>query len=62
MASPTQMPSQLVSQQNADGSYEFPDWGIYETNNPILKAKKVATTAYITRALLYSGYDPVCFS
>jgi CD109 antigen len=54
----TDMQDWLVSQQNADGSYEFPDWGIYETNNPILKAKKVATTAYITRALLYSGYDP----
>jgi hypothetical protein len=48
----------LVSQQEADGSFKFPDWGIYETNNPILKAKKVATTAYITRALLYSGYSP----
>jgi hypothetical protein len=53
----TDMQDWLVSQQNTDGSYEFPDWGIYETNNPILKAKKVATTAYITRALLYSGYD-----
>jgi CD109 antigen len=46
----------LVSQQNEDGSYKFPDWGIYETNNPILKSKKVATTGYITRALLYSGF------
>jgi hypothetical protein len=50
------MQNWLVSQQNDDGSYKFPDWGIYETNNPILKAKKVATTAYITRALLYSGF------
>lgn len=54
----TDMQDWLVSQQNDDGSYEFPDWGIYETNNPILKAKKVATTAYITRALLYSGFEP----
>ncbi len=54
----TDMQDWLVSQQNTDGSYKFPDWGIYETNNPILKAKKVATTAYITRALLYSGFDP----
>lgn len=46
----------LVSQQSADGSYVFPEWGLYETTNPILKNKKVATTAYITRALLYSGY------
>jgi hypothetical protein len=52
----TDMQDWLVSQQNDDGSYKFPDWGIYETNNPILKAKKVATTAYITRALLYSGF------
>jgi uncharacterized protein YfaS (alpha-2-macroglobulin family) len=50
------MQTWLVSQQDEDGSYKFPDWGIYETNNPILKAKKVATTAYITRALLYSGF------
>ncbi|MEE9151197.1 MAG: alpha-2-macroglobulin family protein, partial [Thermoplasmata archaeon] len=53
----TDMQDWLVSQQNHDGSYQFPDWGIYETNNPILKAKKVATTAYITRALLYSGFS-----
>jgi hypothetical protein len=52
------MQNWLVSQQDTDGSFQFPDWGIYETNNPILKAKKVATTAYITRALLYSGYSP----
>jgi uncharacterized protein YfaS (alpha-2-macroglobulin family) len=52
----TDMQNWLVSQQKDDGSYKFPDWGIYETNNPILKAKKVATTAYITRALLYSGF------
>lgn len=51
------MQSWLVSQQNEDGSYNFPEWGLYETTNPALKAKKVATTAYITRALLYSGYD-----
>ncbi len=54
----TDMQDWLVSQQDTDGSFRFPDWGIYETNNPILKAKKVATTAYITRALLYSGYSP----
>ncbi|UCG68316.1 MAG: hypothetical protein JSV09_10910 [Thermoplasmata archaeon] len=54
----TDMQDWLTSQQEDDGSYKFPDWGIYETNNPILKAKKVATTAYITRALLYSGYTP----
>ena len=52
------MQSWLVSQQNSDGSFEFPDWGIYEYNNPVLQTKKVATTAYILRALIYSGYDP----
>ena len=53
----TDMQNWLVSQQENDGSYKFPEWGIYETNNPILKTKKVATTSYITRALLYSGYS-----
>ncbi|MBN1540153.1 MAG: hypothetical protein JW939_08420, partial [Candidatus Thermoplasmatota archaeon] len=47
----------LSLQQESDGSFRFPDWGLYETTNPILQAKKVSTTAYITRALLYSGYD-----
>ena len=45
----------LKSIQQSDGSWEFPDWGIYEFNNPILKAKKISSTAYIARALLYSG-------
>jgi hypothetical protein len=48
----------LVSQQNGNGSFEFPEWGLYETTNTLLLAKKVASTAYIERALLYSGYDP----
>ncbi|MBN1389284.1 MAG: hypothetical protein JXA22_01435, partial [Candidatus Thermoplasmatota archaeon] len=47
----------LSKQQESDGSFRFPDWGLYETTNPILQAKKVSTTAYISRALLYSGYD-----
>lgn len=47
----------IVSQQDSDGSFSFPEWGLYETTNPILQSKKVASTAYITRALLYSGYD-----
>ena len=45
----------LMSIQNDDGSWEFPDWGIYEFNNPILKAKEIAATGYIARALLHSG-------
>ena len=45
----------LMSIQMSDGSWEFPDWGIYEFNNPILKAKRISSTAYIAHALLYSG-------
>ncbi len=52
-----QMQKWLIAQQDTDGSYVFPEWGLYETTNPVLKMKKVATTAYITRALLYSGYE-----
>ncbi|MEM2892305.1 MAG: alpha-2-macroglobulin family protein [Thermoplasmata archaeon] len=48
----------LISIQNEDGSWEFPDWGIYEFNNPLLKSKKIAATAYIARALLRSGISP----
>ena len=51
------MQNWLINKQDSDGSYTFPEWGLYETTNPILKMKKVATTAYITRALLYSGYE-----
>ncbi len=51
------MQNWLINQQMSDGSYRFPEWGLYETTNPILKMKKVATTAYITRSLLYSGYE-----
>jgi len=52
------MQAWLIAQQDKDGSFVFPEWGLYETTNPILKMKKVATTAYIVRALLYSGYAP----
>jgi len=52
----TDMQSWLASIQNSDGSWQFPEWGIYEFNNPILKSKQIATTAYIARALVYSGY------
>lgn len=45
----------LISIQNSDGSWEFPDWGIYEFNNPLLISKKIAATAYIARALLRSA-------
>jgi len=49
------MQSWLKSIQNSDGSWQLPDWGIYEFNNPLLKSKKIAATAYIARALLRSG-------
>jgi len=49
------MQAWLLSIQDDDGSWEFPSWGIYEFNNPILKAKKIAATSYIARALMYSG-------
>ena len=49
------MQSWLMSIQGSDGSWKFPDWGIYEFNNPILKAKTISSTAYIARALIYSG-------
>jgi CD109 antigen len=45
----------LMSIQDSDGSWAFPEWGIYEFNNPILRAKEISSTAYIARALLYSG-------
>jgi len=50
------MQQYLISQQNDDGSFSFPERGLYEYTNPILRAKVVSTTAYITRALIYSGY------
>lgn len=51
----TDMQAWLMSIQQDDGSWEFPDWGIYEFNNPILQSKEVAATGYIARALLHSG-------
>ncbi|MEM4293107.1 MAG: alpha-2-macroglobulin family protein [Thermoplasmata archaeon] len=45
----------LFSQQKSDGSFVFPEWGLYEYTHPILKSKTVACTAYVTRALMYSG-------
>ena len=50
------MQAYLLSQQNSDGSFTFPERGLYEFTNPILRAKVVSTTAYITRALIYSGH------
>ncbi len=49
------MQSWLLSQQKDDGSFVFPEWGIYEFNNPKLRQKTVATTAYVTHSLLHSG-------
>jgi CD109 antigen len=49
------MQSWLMSIQRSDGSWEFPDWGIYEFNNPLLRSKEIAATGYIARSLLHSG-------
>ena len=51
----TDMQKWLKSQQVDDGSFVFPEWGIYEYNNPKLRSKTVATTAYVAHALVYSG-------
>jgi hypothetical protein len=53
----TDMQTWLISQQNTDGSFEFPERGLYEFTNPILKSKEFSASAYITRSLLYSGYS-----
>ncbi len=46
----------VVSQQKDDGSWEFPEWKMLRGHE--IDAKKLATTAYVTRALLHSGYNP----
>jgi hypothetical protein len=46
----------LTSEQNSDGSFSFPSLGHWSINSK-LQNQKVAATAYITRALLYSGYS-----
>ncbi|TET89413.1 MAG: hypothetical protein E3J35_09915 [Methanomassiliicoccales archaeon] len=45
----------LVSNQNSDGSFIFPDVGHWSINSN-LQNERVTATSYITRALLYSGY------
>jgi hypothetical protein len=52
----TDMQSWLISQQEDDGSFVFPERGLYEFTNPILRAKTISCSAYITRSLIYSGY------
>jgi hypothetical protein len=54
----TDMQNWLLSQQKDDGSFVFPEWGIYEFNNPKLRSKTLATTAYVTHSLVYSGIAP----
>ncbi|MGD9962392.1 MAG: alpha-2-macroglobulin family protein [Thermoplasmata archaeon] len=51
----TDMQNWLMSIQQEDGSWEFPEWGIYDFNNPLLLSKDIAATGYIARALLHSG-------
>ena len=58
----TDMQTWLLSQQETDGSFIFPERGLYEFTNPILRAKTVSCSAYITRSLIYSGYSPTSAS
>jgi hypothetical protein len=51
----TDMQEWILSQQGDDGSWKFPSHGLYEFNNPKLKQKIVATTAYVAHSLIYSG-------
>jgi hypothetical protein len=51
------MQAWLLSQQEDDGSFIFPERGLYEFTNPILRSKTVSCSAYITRSLIYSGYS-----
>jgi len=51
----TDMQKFLKTTQKDDGSFVFPEWGIYEYNNPKLRSKTLATTAYVAHALVYSG-------
>jgi hypothetical protein len=46
----------LISKQKDDGSYVFPDVGHWSINSK-LKNEKLASTAYVTRALLYTNYS-----
>jgi uncharacterized protein YfaS (alpha-2-macroglobulin family) len=46
----------LVSEQNTDGSWVFPNVGHWSINSKLQNERLVAT-AYVTRALLYSGYS-----
>jgi hypothetical protein len=45
----------LVYEQSGDGSYIFPNINHWSINSKLM-GERTAATAYITRALLYSGY------
>jgi len=47
----------LASVQSSDGTWSFPDVGHWSINNE-LQSQKVAATAYMVRALGYSGMSP----
>ncbi len=53
----TDMQTWLISQQEDDGSFVFPERGLYEYTNPILRSKTISCSAYITRSLIYSGHS-----
>ncbi|UCH90216.1 MAG: hypothetical protein JSV49_06150, partial [Thermoplasmata archaeon] len=46
----------LLSTQNDDGSFEFENVGHWSINSKLARVK-LTSTAYIARALLYSGYS-----
>lgn len=46
----------LISNQESDGSFIFPDVGHWSINSN-LRNERVTATAYMARALLYSGYS-----
>jgi len=50
------MQALILELQHDDGSFTFPEWGLYEYTPDVLKTKTVATTAYVARSLIYSGY------
>jgi uncharacterized protein YfaS (alpha-2-macroglobulin family) len=46
----------LISKQHSDGSYSFSDEGHWSFNSNV-RNERVASTAYVTRALIYTGYS-----
>ena len=45
----------LKAHQSADGHFDFAEWRYYGNGDPYLEKRQLATTAYITKAMLQSG-------